>query len=84
MSWSQKALLTPSLLVFNITANIINTAVSVKIVPPTVMATACCDTIPHRLTMGYEIKVWVEHACHKEARLKIKFKQVKTNRKTYK
>ena len=61
VSCNQKALLTPSLLVFKITANIIKTAVSVKMVPPTVMATACCDTIPHRLTMGYEIKVWVEN-----------------------
>ena len=41
----------PSLLP-TITANMISTAVSVNIVPPTVMATALFFAIPNALTMG--------------------------------
>ena len=44
-----------------ITASTISTAVSVMIVPPTVTVTDSSFEIPRLLTIGYEIKVWVEN-----------------------
>ncbi len=37
------------------------TAVSVIIVPPMVIVTASLRVIPSLLTIGYEIRVWVEN-----------------------
>ena len=44
-----------------IMASNISTAVSVRIVPPTVMATASFFEIPNLLTIGYETMVCVEN-----------------------
>ena len=40
---------------------ITSTAVSVKMVPPTVIATASFLVMPNRPTTGYESNVWVEN-----------------------
>lgn len=42
-----------------ITARIIRTAVSVRMVPPTVIATAWFFETPNLLTIGYAKSVWV-------------------------
>jgi hypothetical protein len=57
----QKDKFNPPLFELKIMAKSIRTAVSVSIVPPTVIATASFFEIPNLLTMGYETMVWVEN-----------------------
>src|SRR5690554_3938765 len=58
---AKKAGLTPPSLLDKMIAKIISTAVSVKIVPPTVIATVWLRAMPILLTMGYATSVWVEN-----------------------
>ncbi len=58
---AKKAGFTPPVLFDKMIAKMISTAVSVNMVPPTVMATVWLRAMPIRLTIGYATNVWVEN-----------------------